>query len=186
MELILFWIIVVAWAFTDTIYLIILRKKQPGKKNHRSKYRLMGWVFSGVILGMAFFWPTRYAFNQSFTLLRQTGLFIMAVGLILRITAIRYLKNSFNIDLTIPQNRRLVKEGPFRILRHPSYTGELLMFAGFGILMNNPLAAMVMLIFVFIGFNQRINEEEAFLMEVMKEEYGQYMSKTYKLLPYIY
>lgn len=186
MELMIFWLIVAVWAMTDITFLIFLRKKQTGKMNRQSKYRLMFWVFGGVLLGMAFFWPNRQTFNDPFTLIRHFGLIVMAAGWILRFTAIRYLKNSFNIDLTTPENQHLVKEGPFKILRHPSYTGELLLFTGFGLLMNNPIAALVMLIFVFIGFVGRINEEEKFLLEIMKEEYGKYMLKTYKLLPYIY
>jgi protein-S-isoprenylcysteine O-methyltransferase len=60
------------------------------------------------------------------------GVVLFAAGLILRWWAIITLGRFFTVDVTIQKDHELVERGPFRIVRHPSYTGVLLAFVGLG------------------------------------------------------
>ena len=53
--------------------------------------------------------------------------------------------------------------GPYRYLRHPSYTGAILMFAGVGIGLGNALSFAACVVLPAIGFVRRIPHEEALL-----------------------
>ena len=55
---------------------------------------------------------------------------LFVAGLILRWWAIITLGRFFTVDVTIEKDHELVERGPFRIVRHPSYTGVLLAFVG--------------------------------------------------------
>ena len=57
---------------------------------------------------------------------------LFVAGLILRWWAIIMLGRFFTVDVTIEKDHELVERGPFRIVRHPSYTGVLLAFVGLG------------------------------------------------------
>ena len=60
----------------------------------------------------------------------SAGVVLFVAGLILRWWAIIILGRFFTVDVTIEKDHELVERGPFRIVRHPSYTGVLLAFVG--------------------------------------------------------
>ena len=61
------------------------------------------------------------------------GVGIVLVGAALRDWAILSLSRYFRREVTIEPGQRIVRRGPYRVLRHPSYTGIFLIFAGFGL-----------------------------------------------------
>jgi protein-S-isoprenylcysteine O-methyltransferase Ste14 len=61
-------------------------------------------------------------------------------GLCLRRWAIRVFGTQFTRNLQVIADHQLVTNGPYRTLRHPSYTGAVLMFVGVGIGLVNALS----------------------------------------------
>jgi protein-S-isoprenylcysteine O-methyltransferase Ste14 len=115
-----------------------------------------------------------------------TGLFLISMGIIIRIIAIRSLGRFFTVDATILENHRLKKNGLYRIIRHPSYLGSLLSFIGFGLSLNNWISLIIISIPVTIAMLNRIRIEEKMLTEKFGLEYSDYVKKTYRLIPWIY
>lgn len=114
------------------------------------------------------------------------GLILIIAGMIIRFIAISSLGKMFTVDVTIRENHKIKKDGMYSIVRHPSYSGSLLSFLGFGISMNNWISLFIIFIPVFIVFIYRINIEEKILIEKFETEYPEYMKKTWRLLPWIY
>jgi protein-S-isoprenylcysteine O-methyltransferase len=85
---------------------------------------------------------------------------LIAAGLALRIWAIRTLDRFFTVDVRIHDGQELIGHGPYRHLRHPSYTGALLSFLGLAAGLGNPLSAGVLLVPVIAAFVVRIRVEE--------------------------
>ena len=73
----------------------------------------------------------------------SAGVVLFVAGLILRWWAIITLGRFFTVDVTIEKDHELVERGPFRIVRHPSYTGVLLAFVGLGMSLGNWAALLV-------------------------------------------
>ena len=67
---------------------------------------------------------------------RAAGATVFAAGIIVRWYAILALGRFFTVNVAIASDHRLVEAGPYRLLRHPSYTGALLAFLGLGICMR--------------------------------------------------
>lgn len=112
------------------------------------------------------------------------GLFFF--GLVLRWWAIVHLGRFFTVDVAIATDHRVVDDGPYRLVRHPSYTGALLEFLGLAILLTNWLAGAVLFLPVLIALLWRIRIEEKALVEALGPAYQTYVQRTWKLVPYFY
>ncbi len=111
---------------------------------------------------------------------------LFALGLILRWWAIITLGRFFTVDVSIERDHQLVERGPFRVVRHPSYTGVLLAFVGFALSLGNWAAILVILLPIFGAFIHRMNVEERALAGALGETYTAYMRRTKRLVPLLY
>jgi protein-S-isoprenylcysteine O-methyltransferase Ste14 len=114
------------------------------------------------------------------------GLFMIIVGMMLRFISIWSLGRLFTVDVTIRDNHKIKKDGIYRIIRHPSYSGSLLSFIGFGISLNNWISLLIISTLVTIAFLYRIKIEERLLIDQFGSDYSDYMKRTYRLIPWIY
>src|SRR5437868_4480557 len=96
---------------------------------------------------------------------------LFATGFLLRWWAIVALGRFFTVDVTIEKDHELVERGPFRWVRHPSYTGVLLAFVGWSLTLRNWAAMAVVLVPIFIAFVKRMNVEEDALSRALGERY---------------
>ena len=88
---------------------------------------LYGAIGLGVWMGMARFGALP---RPLFLPLHYVGAVLIACGLAIRWAAIRTLGRFFTVNVTLRPGHRVVKEGLYRYMRHPSYTGGLLGFVG--------------------------------------------------------
>jgi protein-S-isoprenylcysteine O-methyltransferase Ste14 len=114
------------------------------------------------------------------------GVVLFVVGLLLRWWAIVTLGRFFTVDVTIEKDHEVVERGPFRIVRHPSYTGVLLAFVGVALSLRNWGALVVILVPIFVAFVHRMNVEEEALSRALGERYAEYMTRTKRLIPLVY
>lgn len=111
---------------------------------------------------------------------------MFAAGLIFRWWAIITLGRFFTVDVTIEKHHELVERGPFRWVRHPSYTGALVAFVGWALTLQNWAAILVVLVPIFIAFVRRMNVEEHALTEALGDRYRDYIRRTKRLVPGVY
>ena len=114
------------------------------------------------------------------------GIAIVLAGAGLRDWAIVSLGRYFRREVTIEPGQRIVRRGPYRVLRHPSYAGLLLIFAGFGLTFGSWVSAVVALLIVFVGMLPRIRVEEGALARAFGPEYADYAESTDRLLPHVW
>jgi protein-S-isoprenylcysteine O-methyltransferase len=113
-----------------------------------------------------------------------TTLFIS--GMALRWSAILRLNNAFTVKISILENHQLITNGAFRFIRHPSYTGLLLYYAGLGLLMGNLISFLVLITMNVVVLIPRIKLEETALSEHFGIEWETYANKTYRLIPFVF
>jgi protein-S-isoprenylcysteine O-methyltransferase len=146
------------------------------------------WVVIGVSVGAAF--TCANALPQlrlgPAGIWRPVGVAVFAAGAVVRWYAILSLGRLFTVNVAIASDHRLVETGPYRWVRHPSYTGALLAFLGLGFCLDNwaSLAALVVPVSVVFWWRMRI--EEAALLDTFGERYRDYMRRTRRLIPLIY
>ncbi len=114
------------------------------------------------------------------------GTSIFAAGIAFRWYAIVYLGRFFTVNVAIASDHRLIDGGPYRIVRHPSYTGALAAFLGLGIDMGNWASLAALLAPTLLVFLWRIHIEEAALTAAFGDQYRDYMRRTKRLIPALY
>jgi protein-S-isoprenylcysteine O-methyltransferase len=117
---------------------------------------------------------------------RYWGLALFVAGLIFRWYSIIHLGRFFTVNVAIAANHRLVDTGPYRFVRHPSYTGALMAFLGLGLCLDNWASLVVLMVPVSLVFLWRMRVEESALLQGLGEPYREYMSRTKRLIPAVY
>lgn len=162
-------------------------RSRTGTKQDKSTLGVI-WLVIMVSIGagicVAARWPAAsLPYGQS---LAWVGVFLFVAGLILRWWAIVTLGRFFTVDVTIERDHELVERGPFRVVRHPSYTGVLLAFVGFALTLHNWAALLIVLVPIFAAFIRRMNVEEEALSRALGSRYADYMRRTKRLVPFVY
>jgi protein-S-isoprenylcysteine O-methyltransferase Ste14 len=114
------------------------------------------------------------------------GLVVSIPGISIRVWAIVTLGRAFSRVVRVEQGQRVVTEGPYRFVRHPSYTGLLLAFTGIGLMVGNWLGVAALATLPTIAYVIRIFVEERTLQSEMGERYAEYARGRSRLLPGIW
>jgi protein-S-isoprenylcysteine O-methyltransferase len=109
---------------------------------------------------------------------------VIALGLILRTWAVVSLGRWFTWNVTVQPGQTLVTDGPYRLVRHPSYMGAWLMFVGSCVLLRSYVAAFAASILLLLAFLRRIRHEELLMLATFPE-YEAYKETTGSLVPRI-
>lgn len=111
------------------------------------------------------------------------GLVVLAAGVALRTWAILTLGRLFKFVVVIQDGHQVVASGPYRLLRHPSYTGGLVAFLGAGIALDSWLSMLTLVSIPLLAILVRIHVEEAELATALGPQYTRYASRTRRLVP---
>jgi protein-S-isoprenylcysteine O-methyltransferase len=111
------------------------------------------------------------------------GLLVFAAGLALRAWAVHELGRFFKFTVVIQPDHQVVDSGPYRLIRHPSYTGLLMAELGLGIALGTWLSIPACMAPPLIGFSLRLTHEERVLTDELGESYRAYMRRTWRLVP---
>jgi protein-S-isoprenylcysteine O-methyltransferase len=114
------------------------------------------------------------------------GTVIFAAGLAIRWYAIVHLGRFFTVNVAIAADHRLIDTGPYRFVRHPSYTGALMAFFGLALCLANWLSLLVAVLPIFLVFLWRMHVEEDALLHAFGDRYRDYMKRTKRLVPPVY
>ena len=114
------------------------------------------------------------------------GLIFYITGFSIRVISILTLKEQFTYTVTLAKDHVLQTDGIYRLIRHPSYLGQFLIFLGISLFLANWLSILFMIIPILIGYIKRISIEERFMTEEIGPEYVEYKKHTKKLIPYIF
>lgn len=107
-------------------------------------------------------------------------------GLALRWLSIVTLGRYFTVNVAIHPNQHVVTSGPYRFIRHPSYTGMLIAFLGLGMYFANWLSLLFLLLPVTMATLYRIKKEEEILLKVLGPPYQAYCMETKRLIPWLF
>jgi protein-S-isoprenylcysteine O-methyltransferase Ste14 len=112
-----------------------------------------------------------------------TGLVIIWLGLAIRVWSIVVLGRSFRTTVEVDAGQPVVSRGPYRWVRHPSYTGVLLIAVGYGLALGTWPGFAICLVLPAAAILRRIGVEETELTRVLGDPYRDYRGHTKRLIP---
>ncbi len=184
-----FWSTFLLWTVLEMFVLGRLRAPEAAVREERDSKGVLltlmamsvalGFSFSLLLPGAAFAAPYRTAVYWS-------GIVLMLLGLALRWYAIRTLGRFFTVDVAVSPGQRVVETGPYRLVRHPAYSGTLLTLLGFGLALTNWASAAAVLVCGLGGLLYRARAEEELLLAELGRPYAEYMRRTRRFIPYVF
>jgi protein-S-isoprenylcysteine O-methyltransferase Ste14 len=136
----------------------------------------LSFMIAAAKTGRIYYWNTFFIIGSVLTL----------TGLIIRVTSILQLKQQFTFTVTKIESHELIETGLYKIIRHPGYLGQLIIFLGISVCLSNWISILLMNIPVLLGYLNRINVEEKFMAAHMGQKYLDYQKRTKRLIPSIY
>ncbi len=126
----------------------------------------------------------REALIKSSNTLGIIGLFFCIAGAIIACWSRFLLGKNWSLSIQKKENHKLIQTGLYKSIRHPIYTGLLLLFTGNAIIISEYRVIPALLI-IFFSFWFKLKKEESLMIKTSGDEYHKYMDKTKALIPYI-
>jgi protein-S-isoprenylcysteine O-methyltransferase Ste14 len=136
----------------------------------------------GLVLGLIGIGKIESAID----LIRAIGLALLVTGIVIRFSAIQTLGKYFTSTVVIRNDHRLVRNGIYKYLRHPAYTGALLAHLGLGLSFSNWFSLAFSTIPYLAAAFYRMHVEDQVLREAFGDEYLSYAASTKRLIPKVY
>jgi len=170
------------------LYLALTRRSGTQAISHDRRSLLLLWaiIIVSLWLGVQMVWLFPNATVRYLHEFYLVGFLLFLGGLILRWYSIGYLGRYFTVDVSISAEHKLIDSGPYRYIRHPTYTGALLAFLGLGFCFGNWLSILFMTVPIIAAFLWRIRIEERALADALGEDYRAYTQRTKRLIPFVY
>lgn len=154
----------------------------------RGSFRfLLALYWTGITSAffLSYFLP-QAAILSNRTAVFVAGIVLMIGGLAFRWYAMLLLGRFFTFDVAVHSGQTVIETGPYRYIRHPSYTGALLTLTGLGLALGNWASLFAILVCMAVAYYYRISVEEAALVAALGEPYRQYMRRTRRLIPFLF
>jgi len=135
-----------------------------------------------TLFGVLNTWSLALIQLGDFEYIQALGVVISVAGYLLFIWSV-LARGRYSVSWSMPRDQKLVTWGPYRYIRHPSYTGYFLMFLGLILIWLNLIAAIPLL--GAIGYVKIAEREEQLLTKRFGEEYIAYQGRTGRFVPKI-
>ena len=182
----LYWMTIVVWIVSElSAFFRGVTIAHDRRQDRRSGPVLIGFLLLAVWLGgiLAAVVPGA-AITAGRSAVFGFGLLLALAGIALRQYAIASLGRYFTVRVMTRPDQTVVERGPYRFVRHPSYSGSLLTVLGVLLCSTNWLA-LACFVLALPGFLYRIRVEERVLLDALGEPYRAYMGRTKRLVPFL-
>ena len=96
-----------------------------------------------------------------------------------------FLGGNWSSNVTLKEDHTLIRSGPYRIVRHPIYTGLLVALLGTAIALG-PLRCFLGVILAAVAWKIKSITEERFMVQQFGDQYTRYRMQVKALVPYIW
>jgi protein-S-isoprenylcysteine O-methyltransferase Ste14 len=190
-EAYVFVIVILLWILSEAVgATIIPRMRRRGSKVARRNPRSNWLSFTLVYVDwVAVFGASMGFAGNGIALLPSwayyAGIMLMLGGIALRQWAIAVLGRYFSGVIGVQEEQKVVDTGPYRLVRHPSYTGAFLIQLGIGLALGSLGAVLVIAVTFGLTYGYRMFVEEGVLISELSGRYTEYMKRTKRIIPFL-
>jgi protein-S-isoprenylcysteine O-methyltransferase Ste14 len=177
-----------AWVASEVVIAVATRTGKSGGQVRDRGSQLILWMVI-VISVTACEWMRRTMPANMFgraAWLKTASVLVLVAALAIRWTALFTLGKSFSANVAIRESQKLMRSGLYRMVRHPSYLGLLMVFVAIGIHSRNWISFVAAIVPTTAALIYRIHVEEIALRDAFGNEYVEYGRTTKRLVPGVY
>jgi len=177
-----------AWWLSEMWILSRDRRRARGVSGDRGSYRVIMILLPlaiGAAFGSPYYFPWAGIGGPAAVWLVAAAVLVWG-GIAFRLWAVLTLGRFFRTSVLVHDDHKLITRGPYRRLRHPSYTGTFVTVLGIGMFMGNWLSIVLSLSLTMIAFGIRMAAEEQALAGKFGEAYAERRRNTWAVIPFIW
>jgi len=186
-EAIIFQVVITFWLLSEIVGTAIIPRIRRGGSVIERKDRFYGlYIFATIFLALIlsfYFAGAHIAMLPGWVF--SLGIFLIILGIILRQLSMAILGRYFSGVVGVQKDQKVIEKGPYKYVRHPSYTGALMIFIGLGLALQSLAAVLTLIVLFIIAYGFRISVEEKALISELGEPYVDYKKRTKRLIPYV-
>jgi protein-S-isoprenylcysteine O-methyltransferase Ste14 len=183
----LYWMTIIVWLASELVIGVRQISLRAGdlREDRWSGPALLAGVILAVALGarLAVRIPG-LTFGAGRPLIFALGILLALGGIAFRQYAVAALGRFFTTRVMTQPGQTVIESGPYRYVRHPSYSGMLLTVLGV-LLCSTSWASLACFVLTLPGVAYRIQVEEGALIRGLGEPYREYMRRTPRLVPFL-
>ena len=145
---------------------------------------LVGWLAFPAAFVVASW--SKFAILNHRALWFTFGIVALLAGSLLRRYCFRTLGRYFTGNVRVLPDQPVIQDGLYHFVRHPAYTGGMLMYLGTGLALTNWLSVLILLSFGGATYAYRVAVEEEALGTTIGEPYLEYMRRTKRFIPFVF
>jgi protein-S-isoprenylcysteine O-methyltransferase Ste14 len=175
-----FWILLALWL----VWLLpfVVRRRGGGQKPAvTARGARWGMLLQGIAFGTAGFHTPPQPPPSAIRIAIGAAFGVLAI--VIGMSATSALGKQWRFDAALNPDHRLIRSGPYAVVRHPIYASMLLMIAATALLVSNWIAFCIALVLYLIGTEIRIRIEEGLLVTRFGDEYEEYRRRVAAYLP---
>ena len=162
------------------------RRPEAAHHDGGSRPVLRVCIVAGVLAGVAARHGVPGATISPAGVWAWVGLALFCGGVGLRVWSFQTLGRYFTFTVQTSRDQPVIRAGPYRVVRHPSYAGMLLALTGIGVLIGNWLSLVCLVGGALGGLVYRITVEERALLRDVGEDYRRYAETHKRLVPWVW
>ncbi|MGB6384539.1 MAG: isoprenylcysteine carboxylmethyltransferase family protein [Terriglobales bacterium] len=162
-------------------------KPTPGEKTDRGSMGLIilaSWLAFSAAFAVASW--SRFVLLDHRIVWFALGILILLAGSFLRRYCFCTLGRYFTGNVKVQVGQPVIENGLYRLVRHPSYTGGVLMYLGTGLALTNWLSALILVGMGIVTYAYRVRVEEQVLATSLGQPYLEYMRRTKRFVPFVF
>ena len=179
-----FTVLLLTWAVFETVMRGLQALRANGPNPRDPSYfvllaALLGAIVAAEVLGRRgrLPWPGGLAWPV------VAGLALMTAGIGLRVWSIATLGRFFQYQIKVQPGHQVVTSGPYRFVRHPSYTGIAMVLSGIALASGDVWSLLAVAVLGGAGLAVRIHAEERQLTQALGAEYERFAAGRKRLVP---
>ena len=183
-----FWASFTAWMLSEMwVFLRDARAASGARTDRGSRFLIIVLVWFGLWGAFAFAYGLDgWRIDVEPRVLFPASIALIWTGMLLRIWSVLTLGRFFRTSVIVQDDHKLIRRGPYRVLRNPSYTGALISLAGVCLAMGSWASVAAGMGCLLVAYAWRIRVEERALKERFGADFDQYRKSTWALIPFVW
>lgn len=182
-------IITACWIIFLVVWLLAAVSTKRSVYRESRAQRLRYWVllviaFLLLINGRRLPYPLNVRIIPHLNVVACAGVILCISGLAFSIWARVTLGRNWSGMVTLKEEHELIERGPYRLVRHPIYTGLISMFLATVIVLGH-VSGIVGVLLLFVSFWIKLSDEERLMLQQFPDQYAAYQQRVKRIIPFI-